>query len=372
MSYETPQYRVQVFDYLDTTTFGIGALLVEFDRPHAIGYGNWLNNVPEAFFTIHQDDSKLTTLRNKGGKVHIRIWRDDSLVWSGWASFERDTNQHDAIIYCYGYLADLFWLLSDWDQTWTTQTVGQIVTDAWTRAKTTISNSRLNFVATGTIQAPPTVAGGGTPITLPSYRAYNKRLLYLMQEMAAISGSDTGQSTVFEITNSLTPTFNFWADKGTSLSGSVQWKWGDGRVQSFREYGMPVYYRNHVEAIGQQPRDLILRKSIRDDADAAARGRMMEPLFLAWVRDEDELLRSARQRATRAKREDINVQLGFYPGAEEPPGTNSGRFALADTVPIKIARGITNIDREQQVVGYMVAVLNGQEKLQVMLQDPVG
>lgn len=366
-----PTYRVQVFDYLNITEFGIGALIAEFDRPHAIGYGRYINSVPEAFFSLHQDDPKIAALRDKGGIAHVRIWRDASLVWTGWVGLERDANGNDAIFYCYGYEADLFWLLTDWQQTWTTQTVGTIVSNLWQRAKTDISNTRLRFVATGTIEEPPTVAGGATPITLPEYKAFYKRILFALQEMAAVGSSDTGNSTMFEITHTTTPTFNFWKDKGSSLASTVRWEWGDGRVQSFREYGMPVYRRNHVEAVGQQPRDLILRKTARDDADALVRGRFMEPLFLSWVRDESELTRVLNRRAALAKREEVNLTLGFYPGAEEPPGTASGRFYLADTVPVKIVRGVTNVNREQQIAGYMVAVLNGQEKMNVMLQDPI-
>lgn len=365
-----PEYRVQVLDFVSNTDYSIGSLLAEFDRPHAIGYGDYLNSVPEAFFSLHQDDPKITALRNKGGRAHVRIRRDGDLVWTGWVALERDANSDDAIFYCYGYLAGLYWSLTDWQQTWASSTLGTIVSDMWTRAKTTLTKSRLAFVATGTIQSPPTTAGGGTPITLPVYEAYRKRILYVVQEMAAIAGSDTGNSTAFKISHSTTPTFSFLTDVADATD--VRWEWGDSRVQSFREYGMPVYHRNAIYAIGQQPRDLVLRHNEIDGTNMdAGWGRMEEPLFLAWVKDQTELERVTKQRAAWAKREEIGLTLNLKAGSEPPPGASDARFDLGDIARVKIDRGVTNIDKDQQISGYMVAVLNGQEKMNVLVQDPV-
>lgn len=369
-SARTPFYRVQVFDFADSTNFGVGALIAEFDRFKALGHADFANSVPEAFFTIMQDDPKVKALRGKGGKAHVRIWRGDDLVWTGWTSLERDATSSDAIFYCYGYLAGLYWLHTQWQSVFTAKTVGYIADVLWTRAKTTLTQSRVGFVTTGSIEEPPTVAGGSTAITLPVYESYYKRLLFGMQEMAAISASDTGNSTIFEITHALTPRFNFWKNRKRTLT-TVRWAWGDGKVQGFREYGMPVYHRNHIYAVGQQPRDLILRKEVTDAADITAWGRMEESLFLAWVRDESELERVTKLRAAKAKREDLELMLDFYPGAETPPGTATSQWRIGDVVPVKIDRGVTLINGNFQITGYMVAVLNGQEKVNVMIQAPV-
>lgn len=367
-----PFYRVQVFEFADSTTFGIGDLLVEFDRPHAIGYGDYLNNVPEAFFSLHQDDPKIRALRGKGGRAHVRIYRGADLVWTGWVSLERDANAVDAIFYCYGYAAGLYWSHTDWDESWSDETVATIVSESWTRAKTTLTKSRLGFIADGVIEAPPTEAGGNTAISLPLYETFYKRHLFLMQEMAAISASDTGASTVFEITHSLTPTFNFWADRARNLT-DVRWEYAGGRgvMEDFHEYGMPVYHRNDILAVGQQPRDLILRKEVSDTTDMNDWGRMQESLFLAWVKDEDELERVTNLRAAKAKREDLSLQLTFHAGRETPPGASDSNWRNGDIVPVKIDRGVTNIDGDFQIVGYMVGVLNGIEKINVLIQEPV-
>lgn len=367
---QTPLYRAQVFAM--DVQFGIGAQMAEFDRVHALAYADYANSVPEAFFTLHQDDPKITALRDKGGRAHVRIYRGDDLVWTGWVSLERDANSDDAIFYCYGYLADLFWLHTDWKQAFANATIGTIVSDMWTRAKT-LTKSRLTFAGTGAIQSPPTTAGGSTPITLTKYEAYRKRILFLMQEMAALGTSDTGNATIFEITHSTTPTFNFWQDRSSDLT-NVRWEWdrsGRGGVQSFREYVMPVYHRNHVYGVGQNPRNAVLQKEATDSTDMNEWGRMEEALFFSWVRDETELTRALNLRKAKALQHDHQLTLSFFPGVETPPGAANSRWRIGDTVPVKIDRGVTYFDGRQQIAGYMVSVLDGQEYVRAILQEPL-
>ena len=79
----SPLYRVQVLDLADNTTFDIGPLIAEFDRFKNLAYADYANSVPEAFFTLHQDDPKIVSLRDKGGRAHVRNWRNDELVRTG-------------------------------------------------------------------------------------------------------------------------------------------------------------------------------------------------------------------------------------------------------------------------------------------------
>lgn len=370
-STKTPFYRVQVFG-LSGATFGIGDLIADFDRIKNLAYADYANSVPEAFFTLHQDDPKVVALRDKGGRAHVRIWRDDDLVWTGWVALERDATSSDAIFYCYGYLADLFWMHTLWEHTWTGETVGQIAQDMFRRGLT-LTNSRLAFVAEGAYEIPTTTLGGSTPITLPTYKAFRKRLLFGLQEMAAIGASDTGSSTMFEITHSTAPTFNFWKDRSRDLT-NVRWEYnesGRGTVQSFREYVMPVYHRNHVYGVGQNPRTAVLQQEVSDAVDQAEWGRMEETLFFAWVRDETELERVMKLRKQKALQHDHQITLSMFPGAETPPGTPLSRWRIGDTVPILIDRGVTYFDGRQQISGYMVGVLDGQEKVNVIMQEPL-
>jgi len=364
----TPLYRVQVLS--KESNFAPGAVIAEFDRIKNLAYADYANSVPEAFFTLHQDDPKIGLLRDQGGRAHVRVWRNADLVWTGWVALERDANSDDAIFYCYGYLSDLFWLLTGWKQSYTNITVGNLVSSAWSIAKG-LTFSRLAFVKTGVIQDPMTVNGGSTPITLPTYEAFKKRYLYLMQEMAAIGASDTGQATMFEITHSLDPTFNFFRNHRRTLD-TVRWEYNgssSGKVQSFREYVMPVYHRNIVFGVGQNAREATLRKEVSDGPDLGVWGRMEEPLFFSWVRDETELDRALKLRLKRALMHDHQLTLSFYPGAETPPNTTESRWRIGDQVPIKIDRGVSYFDGYQDVSGYMVSVLDGQEYVRALVQE---
>ena len=364
----SPQYRVQVLDFADTTTYGIGSLIVEFENAKNIGWSDYLNDVPQAFFTVNQDDPKVSLVRGLGGKAHIRIWRNDDLVWTGWFGMERDANATDVIFYCYGYLAGLYHYHTSWKQTWTSQTVQTIVSDAWTRAKTTLTHSRLGFVTTGLIESPPTIFGGSTAITLPTYVAFYKRILFLMQEMAAVSASDTGNSTAFAISHALSPVFSFHSDRSTALD--LRLEWGSSVVSDFSEYTLPVYHRNDILAVGSAPRDVLLRTENSDSADITAWGRMEESLFFPWVRDQTELDRATALRATKAKL-DQYITLVLTPGALVPPGAVNADFALGDTANVKINRGVVNVDARQQITGVSVVVANGQEYLRPRIQEPL-
>jgi len=368
----SPLYRAQVFEMDPGAGYGVGAQIAEFDRIHSLGYADYANSVPEAFFTVLQDDRKVASLRDKGGRAHLRLWREDDLVWTGPLGLERDSSSDDSIFYCYGYLADLFWTLTGWKQTYTSQTVGSIVSQAWSSAKG-LSFSRLAHVKTGTIESPPTTAGGSTAITLPTYQAFKKRYLYVMQEMAAIGASDTGNTTLFEITHALDPTFNFWKDRTRSLT-NVRWDYtgtSSGKVQTFREYEMPVYHRNLTFGVGQNARESVLRKEVSNGADMGEWGRMEEPLFFSWVRDETELDRALKLRIKRGLLHDDQITLSFFPGAETPPNTTSSRWRIGDKVPVHIDRGVTLFDGLQQVSGYMVQVVDGQEYVRAIIQEPL-
>jgi len=363
----TPFYRVLVRAFSTDFAYAPGLVIAEFDRIHALAYADYANSVPEAFFTVRQDDPKAVALRDRGGRAHVEIWRGSDLVWVGWASLERDANSDDAIFYCYGYLAEFFWLHTGWKALWTTATVAKIVEDTWLWIRFK-ERSRLQWITQGTIEAPPTTAGGSTAITLNRYEAYHKRALFLMQEMAAIGASDTGNSTIFEITHSQAPQFNFWKDRSRDLA-DVRWEWGSGKVQGFREYVMPVYHRNQVYGVGQNPRTAVLQKEATDMVDMEEWGRMEETLFFSWVRDETELDRALKLRMRKAIQHDHQITLSLFPGAEVPPGTALSKWRIGDTVPVKIDRGVTYLDGRQQVVGYMVSLFDGQEYVRPILQE---
>ena len=113
-------YHIQAWDN-SGTGFGPGVQLAEFSNAKNLGWAEYLNDVPEAFFTLNQDDPQLLRLRTYRDKTHIRIFRDSDLVWAGMMG-EWDANERDAIIYASGYLSYFYKLASGWNVSYTTAT----------------------------------------------------------------------------------------------------------------------------------------------------------------------------------------------------------------------------------------------------------
>jgi hypothetical protein len=371
MSFPTPKYRVLVYAPLADSTYGIGAQIAEFAHAKNIGYADTLNDVPDSFFTIDQDDPQLPQIAGYQGRGHVRILRDDVVVWAGWFGMEHDANERDVIFVNFGYLAGLYFLPSDWNVKYTAAEVGTIVSDGWTRAKTTITNSPLNFVATGTIQSPVTTSGGSTSIVLPTYAMFYKRLLFMLREMAALSVSDTTNTVVFEITHS-TPTFNFWKNRGVDHPDIV-WAYGDAVVSGFSDYQMPVDRRTSILGVGSSPTSALLRYEwTAPGADIAEFGARIEPIYLSWVRDQTELTRTTTQRGAIARKTSVDLTIKFAPNSVVPPGGTGAGFRMSDTVRVRVNRGTTQVDATRLITGFRVLVLGGNEYLRVVTRPALG
>jgi hypothetical protein len=358
--------------------FGAGNFVVEFEQVKNIGWEKHLNEVGSAFFTVNQEDPKLSGLRPYKGTAHVVITRDEEVVWRGvWG--EHDATGQDVIFYCYGYEGFLYSLQTDWNQQWEDKTIAEIVTDLWTYAKTTLTYSPLGFVTTGTIQAPVTTSGGSTAIELPLYRTYIKRILFSLKELAALGTSDTTNTVYFEITHPTDPTdlsatFNFWKNKSTDRT-DLMLEYANGSVRDFVDGSVPVTTRNDLSLLGSAPNDLLLRQNVSEatgDTGYELFGRRQEPLYFAWVRDDTELDRVGKIRLARAIRAEPDIRLMLYANSVVPPGVSTSEFALGDRVRVKLQRGITQVDQMMFVSGVQVLSIRGQEHVMPWLQDRSG
>ena len=380
--FSNPEYRIIIRRFQGANNYSPGNVLLEITNWYNIGWANYANDVPEAYFTILQKEGDRTheILRTYEGKAHVEIRRNEDLVWRGWL-MESDATDRDVVFYCYGYLAGLYWSASAWAATYTNQQIDAIVNSVWSNARVRLVNgnetSMLNWITTGTIQAPVTTTGGATPIVLPTYKLHHKRALFSMRELAAISMSDTQNTVVFEITPDETPTFNFWKDRSQDRP-NIMFEWGDDQVAGFRILRAPVHRRTRLFGVGSNPQNLSLRYTWTDsDAVLSTQGMREEAMYLAWVRDQEELNRIVKLRAARARRVDNDVLIRFYPNSVQPPHyldplTNGG-FNLADRVRVKIDEGIILMDTWMHVLGTQVNVgRGGVERVSMILQELVG
>jgi len=372
------QYRVQVFQMLGAVWgHRPGALLCEFGHPKNIGWGRYLNDVPEAFFTINQDDPQISLLRGYEGKAHVWIWRGDHLVWTGFFGLEVSATSQDAVFYCFGYEAAFYWLHTDWNQEWTNVSINLIVSELWSRARG-LSNSNLAFVGTGIIESPVTTSGGSTTLTLPVYRVYHKRILFALQELAALAMSDTDNQVIFEITHAQSPNFNFFKGAG-QVRSDLKMEWGGKYVRDFHYQTSPIHMRNFLYAVASDPHQLILRTDtggysgplspINGDRGSDGYGRREEALFFSWVRDQNELSRALNRRLSIAQQADTEIALDLFPNTLTPPGGRDAKFQLGDHLPIKIVRGITNINENRLIRGVrVIALQDGGEYVTLITQ----
>lgn len=363
------QYHVQVYA-LNPGNFAPGALVAEVSTALNIGWGDYLNEVPEAFFTLSQDDPLAATLAAYRGKAHVRIWRGDKIVFAGWFGMEYDSGPADVVFYCYGYLAGLFWYVSSWNQEWTNRQLNSIVGDLWSRASGW-DDSMLGWISVGQIQLPVTTSGGSTPITLPTYEKFYGRVLFALQELAALGMSDTTNQVVFEITHDHAPLFNFWANKGSDID--LKLEWGGKYIQSFRDYGIPADHRNELDGVGSDSRNVLYRRADINTADSTAVGRRVEPILYSWVRDATELERVNKRRLAMAVKDDADVSLDLFANVLVPIGGRGALYGKGDRPRVKIARGATNIDRRMLIRGTQVeAYQDGVERVRLLLQEIPG
>lgn len=368
----SPTYRVEIFSR--TGTYGIGPRVAEIRNLKNLGWSDYANDVPEAFFTLMQEDPQIQDFADILGRAHLRIVRIDpvtgeaGIVWAGILGTEFNEKGDDVIFYGHGYVGILYWLLTDWDHTWTTQTVGTIVSDLITRAKTTITDSEFQFITTGTIQDPATISGGGTPIILPSFKTYNRPILNVLRDLAALARSDTTNGVIFEVTHSATPTFNFWGNKGADTT--EVWEYGSRSMLDFNRLHQPASRRNEVFAVGSTPRNIVLRDT--ETNPPGVWGRRQASIYFQWVRDETELDRVTKLRLAAADRDELLLQLVMYPGAVIPPGMTFSGFNILDRARVRISRGVTQIDAMLLIVGVQVVFVNGVEHVNVLVEERTG
>lgn len=378
MSGESPHYRVVVksassYAPLDLTP---GAVEAVFSRATNIGYTNFVGNIPMMFFSLSQDDPEVraalaATTANIFGydadnavPLHFLLYRNNQLVWAGLGPLEIDETGSDIIVYCYGYAAALYWTLTGWETTYTTQTIKQIVDDAFADGQAK-DNSMMAWLTSGTTEAPVTTSGGSTAIVLPSYKANFKRLLFLFRELASYSASDTRNRVWFEVTP--TGVFNFWKDKGLSPAAPVL-SYPSGNILDFRRYRMPVDMRTKLYGVGTSPRDVALRTEQEDTALSESKGLREDSIYLQWVRDSDELERVTKNRLRKAKQVDRQVTLTLAPNSIDPIGTTGGLQMMAD-YHIYINKGSVQYDARKLLVGNQVAFIGGREYVRPTFQD---
>lgn len=371
-------YRVQLWDF--DTDYSTNELVAEINNPKNLGYGSYLNDIGEAFFTIAQREDK-AELRDHVGKAHVFIIRNDGenedVVWRGILS-EHDATDVDSVYYAYGYEHYLFSLHSPKKKQWRSV---QIAGDAsrpmnflWQHAKDE-PNSPVQWISDGTFQNPWTDDNQDTVIVLNQYKVSWKPILTCFKELTALALSDTNNIAYFEIDYPADPTdhsatFNFWRDNsGTDPKFTLRYP---GNVLDWNDRFVPVMLRNKTFAIGSGPRGQLYYYNYgvgQGDYGRVAFGMHSQNLYLSWVRDRAELTRITKRRTNLARREVSDLWVRLYPDSGIPWRASASSHELGDFLTVKLDLGSTQIDRILLMRGEQVVFANGREYVQPMLED---
>lgn len=371
-------YRVQLWDF--DTDYSTNKLVAEINNPKNIGYGSYLNDIGEAFFTVHQREDK-AALRAYQGKAHVFIIRNDGVnedvVWRGILS-EHDATDDDTVHYAYGYLHYLHTLHSPKKKKWTSAQVAgashRPVNYLWDHAKDE-RDSPVQWISNGTMQPPYTDDSKDTFLVLNSYKVSWKPILTCFRELTAIALSDTKNITYFEIEYPLDPTdhsatFNYWSDNtedNTDLKITYP-----NNVLDWNDRFVPVMLRNKTFAMGSGPRGQLYYYNYgmgQGNYGRTAFGMHSQNLYLSWVRDRAELIRVTKRRTNMARREDADLWVRMYPDRIPPWHTTAASWELGDFVQVNIQHGSTNINKLMMLRGEQVVFANGREYVQPILED---
>jgi hypothetical protein len=372
-------YRVQVWS-TSTTDFSTDVLVAEFENPKNLGYGSYLNDIGEAFFTVSQYDVK-ANLKVHEGKAHVFIIRQDGsnedVVWRGILS-EHDANERDVIFYCYGYEHFLFSLHTKWKTKWRNVAIagatGRPIDDTWARAKA-LTDSPLQWVTTGTLQAPWVSNAQTTALTLNRYRVNWKPILTVFKELVAIATSDTDNICFFEIDYPTDPTdhsatFNFWRHNSTDAT-KLRLEYPNN-IMDWSDRFVPVMLRNKILAVGTGPRNQLYRYQKTRAQGSYGRslfGLHSKNMYLSWVRDRKELKRVTARRLKLGLKEDTNVWVRCWPGSIPPHRASTSDWELGDLIFTKAQHGTTQIAKKLLLIGEQTVFVNGREYVQPMLED---
>jgi len=388
------EYQVRIWDF-DPANYAPRKVVAQLNWVKNIGYGGYLNDISECFFTVNQDDPMIakivdpTTTDGSGLYRHVQILRDGATVWQGWLG-NWDATATDVVFHAYGYISLLFLQVTKWNRNWQNTDLGKIIEELWDGASSA-TDSLLSWVTKGTIQNPVTTSGGSTAINMPQYRLYYQPVLNAIKALASLAVSDTTNVVQFYIgldPNPASPTgCSFELRKNlTTHRTKIVLTYGDGLVRDFRERNLLAYQRNAVRAVASGPHGQLLRSEQNITSGflkTSAVGVRAAPLFFSWVRNQADLDRAAKRRMRRASRAQVELTLRLYPDKFTPPTLadpelrGADDLALGDTLDVAINRGITLISdssyapEKMMVSGFQTLFVGGHEYVNLMLQSPL-
>ncbi len=361
----SPRVWIELYSN-DPATFGPLSCKAIIEDALNVGWG-WYSRFPaNAFFTLRQESRHNANI--VPGLDHIRIWfadpaqsYDPILVFAGRIT-DPDESGEDVVWTAWSYMAELSLSLTGFRRMYPSKKLGsEIVSKEWSENSTdwplygakVQTSSLLNHITTGTIQDPQT--SGAVDITTDNrFGVIKVPRLLLFFDLTEIGRANTTNNVTYEISRSITPTFNFWKNKGSAITAKRLTF--PGNVKDFRFVPGVADIRNRLSTVGvgltgqAQP----INKSVTAGAYGSVLFGLREDVFtiktLAGVTADTEF--DTQNLVTeRAVIESTQLTSALQVEVRWPLFLPYDGWEIEDTIRVQLKRGATNVDADYRIIG---------------------
>lgn len=373
-----PRLIVEIYDN-EPTDYGPDTLRCIIPDARKVGWSWWSRFPGTCYFSLRQDSPYNDMI--VAGLSHIRIWYVNEatdygpeMVFSGRIN-DADEAAADVVWRGHAYLAELALSRTGYRVMYAGKKISKAVSQEWQRdaadgrkfdeyGARTQNNGLLRHVSTGTIQAPTN--NNGRPIRLEAdFGVIDVPRLLFFFDLTEIARANTTHNVTFEITREHSPEFNFWSNRGTTLTAPMLLH--PGNIREFRYVAGVKSIRNDLASIGTrrgQAREIKHSKS-GGTYGFQAFGRRQDTFpirTLAGFRNlDDEADKFSAQKlivkraVTEATRPTRALQLDIPVSRMEP----FDGWDIEDLVPVEIKRGRTHFERTYRIAG-VTGIMDGE------------
>lgn len=350
----------------DSSTFGPTTVKCVLSDAFNLGCSAYSRFPGSAFFTLRQESENNAIITP--GLDHLRIWFADKaqgygpiLLFQGRIG-DPDESGEDVVWQAWDYLAELSLSLSGFRRLYPNKKIGtEIAKPEWDENSVDFplygakvrTKSRVNFITTGTFQDPESAPA--VPITTDArFGVIKVPRLLLLFDLSEMGRANTTNNVTYEITRSLTPTLNFWKNKGSTIT--AQRLCFPGNLRDFRYVPGVMDIRNKLATIGESTDGgaVAIEKSVSSGAYGYDTFGLMEDVFsiktLAGVTGtstfdaQEQITQRAVNEATQltaAVRLDTRTDFLPFDG-----------WDMEDAIRVQLKRGRTNVDADYRIIGW--------------------
>jgi hypothetical protein len=361
----SPRLYIELYGN-STTTFGPTTLKALITDALHVGWSRYSRFPGSAFFTLRQESENNGLITP--GLDHVRIWYQDAaqgygpvLVFSGRVG-DPDESGEDVVWTCWDYMAELSLSVSGFRRLYPAKKLGtEIAKPEWddnsgdwllygAKVKT---KSRSAHILTGTFEDPDDSLGDPI-VTDARFGVIKVPRLLLLFDLSEMGRANTDNNVTYEITRSLTPTINFWANKGSLISGKRLTL--PGSLNDFRRVPGVMQVRNRLATIGESLSGgaVAIEKEVADGQYGYNAFGLMEDVFsiktLAGMSSSStfDAQEKITQRAViEATQLTAALELDVRPSYFLP----FDGWEIEDRVVVQVEREGVSIDDEYRIVG---------------------